>query len=47
MYKKKIIEKVLLRDLQSTEKNTERSAGKPRNDKDGKRQPASRVAVQR
>ena len=36
-YKKSIIEKVLFHDLQSANNNVNKPAGKPCNDKDGKK----------
>lgn len=43
-YKQKLIDKVLKRDLQPINLNDNRPAGKPRNDKDGKKCDAGRVA---
>ena len=47
MYKKKLIEKVLLRDLQPTDRNNKKPAAKPCNDKNGKERNTGGVAVQR
>ena len=47
MYKKKIIEKVLKRDLQPTHFNADDATGKPQYDKSGKKRNTKGVDKQR
>jgi hypothetical protein len=46
-YKKALIQRVLFYDLQPVNNNNNKSASKPRNDKDGKTRNTERVVAKR